>query len=123
MRHINIALKNIVGFIFLAAIGVGSVLILITTIGGFQEFGLKGMALGLGTSVTVLGFALVAMLFLFSLVCPLLEIAENTRVLRDAVQSGSLKVSVTNNPVQSIEEKKRDNRSLDGGLDSLPLRS
>lgn len=123
MRHINIALKNIVGFLFLALIGAGISLALLAAFGGLHESGLKGMALGLGVSLTLLGLVLIGMLFLFSLVCPLLEIAENTRVLRDAVQSGSLKVSVTNNPVQSIEEKKRDNLSLDEGLDSLPLRS
>ena len=101
MRHINIALKNIVGFLFLALIGAGISLALLAAFGGLHESGLKGMALGLGGSLTLLGLALIGMLFLFSLICPLLEIAENTRILRDSVQSGALRVIATkdSNPV------------------------
>ena len=47
----------------------------------------------LGFGIIELGFYLVGLLLAFSLICPLLEIAENTRVLRDAVESGDLKLT------------------------------
>jgi hypothetical protein len=80
MSRINIALKNVIGFIFLSVMLVEVGLFLLAAVGGFSEDGLRYDRILIAFVVT---------LFIFSLFCLLWEITENTRFLRDAVQSGS----------------------------------
>ena len=68
-----------------------------------------GLVADLGITITLFVVAFVGLLFLFALVLPLLEIAENTRVLRDAVQSGSLRVVIVSNKEKPIESKVQGN--------------
>ena len=68
-----------------------------------------GLVADLGITITLFVVAFVGLLFLFALVLPLLEIAENTRVLRDAVQSGSLRVVIVSNKEKPIESKIQGN--------------
>ena len=93
MRQINNALRFFVILIFWVVILVLVIMVLGLAFGGSQVDGVSGFLIGLGVGITSLGFSLVGLLFAFSLICPLLEIAENTRVLRDAVESGDLKLT------------------------------
>ena len=68
-----------------------------------------GLVADLGITITLFVVAFVGLLFLFALVLPLLEIAENTRVLRDAVQSGSLRAVIVSNKIKPIESKIQGN--------------
>ena len=104
MRTLNRILQAIVMLIFSALIVIGVVLTIIVIVGG-TDSGVGGLISGLGMTITLFVVAFVGLLFLFALVLPLLEIAENTRVLRDAVQSGSLKVTVVRNQDKPIESR------------------
>ena len=73
------------------------------------EFGLTGVTAMLGVSVVTFVALFVVMLFAFGLFSTLLEIAENTRVLRDAVESGSIKVVMTNTKEKLIDSAIKDN--------------
>ena len=95
------------------------VLTIIVIVGG-TDSGVGGLISGLGITITLFVVAFVGLLFLFALVLPLLEIAENTRVLRDAVQSGSLKVTVVRNQDKPIESRlTKNDLTLEDGLTPL----
>ena len=104
MRTLNRILQAIVMLIFSSLIVIGIVLTIIVIVGG-PGSGVGSLAADLGITITLFVVAFVGLLFLFALVLPLLEIAENTRVLRDAMQSGSLKVTVVNDEKQVFETK------------------
>lgn len=101
MRLINTILKFFVMFIFNAVFWVTVlVLVFILAIGASPEgadsatiftnlLNIVSVAVG----IMELVFFLIGVFLAFSLICPLLEIAENTRVLRDAVESGDLKLT------------------------------
>ena len=105
MRVLNRILQMVVTLIFLIFIALG-VLLIGAAVFGMQDLGVAKM---LGVSVFVFVFGFISMLFFFGLLSTLLEIAENTRVLRDAVQSGSLKVTVVNDEKQVVETKLQGN--------------
>ena len=105
MRILNRILQLVVTLIFLIFIAMG-VLLIVAAVFGMQDLGVAKM---LGVSVFVFVFGFISMLFLFGLLSTLLEIAENTRVLRDAVQSGALKVTVVNDEKQVVETKLQGN--------------
>ena len=108
MRTLNRILQAIVMLIFSSLIVIGIVLTIIVIVGG-TDSGVGGLISGLGITITIFVVAFVGLLFLFALVLPLLEIAENTRVLRDAVQSGSLRVVIVSNKEKPIESKVQGN--------------
>ena len=87
---------------------IGIVLTIIVIVGG-PGSSVGGLVADLGITITLFVVAFVGLLFLFALVLPLLEIAENTRVLRDAVQSGSLRVVIVSNKEKPIESKVQGN--------------
>ena len=92
---------------------------IIVIVGG-TDSGVGGLISGLGITITLFVVAFVGLLFLFALVIPLLEIAENTRVLRDAVHSGSLKVTVVKNQEKPIESRlTKNDLTLEDGLNPL----
>ena len=105
MRILNRILQIVVTLIFLIFVALG-VLLIVAAVFGMQDLGVAKM---LGVSVFVFVFGFIAMLFFFGLLSTLLEIAENTRVLRDAVQSGALKVMVVNDEKQIDEPKLQGN--------------
>ena len=104
MRTLNRILQAIVMLIFSSLIVIGIVLTIIVIVGG-PGSSVGGLVADLGITITLFVVAFVCLLFLFALVIPLLEIAENTRVLRDAVQSGSLRVVIVSNKEKPIEPK------------------
>jgi ABC-type multidrug transport system fused ATPase/permease subunit len=112
MRTLNRILQLVVKIIFLMFIIWGLFLALAAVFGamvGMPEFGLTGVTAMLGVSVVTFVALFVVMLFAFGLFSTLLEIAENTRVLRDAVESGSIKVVMTNTKEKLIDSAIKDN--------------
>ena len=108
MRTLNRILQAIVMLIFSSLIVIGIVLTIIVIVGG-PGSSVGGLVADLGITITLFVVAFVGLLFLFALVLPLLEIAENTRVLRDAVQSGSLRVMIVSDKEKPIESKIQGN--------------
>ena len=116
MRVLNRILQMVVTLIFLIFIALG-VLLIGAAVFGMQDLGVAKM---LGVSVFVFVFGFISMLFFFGLLSTLLEIAENTRVLRDAVQSGSLKVMVVNDEKPVVETQLQGNDlTLEEALQSI----
>lgn len=112
MRTLNRILQLVVKIIFLMFIIWGFFLAIAAVFGamvGMPEFGLTGVTAMLGVSVVTFVVLFVVMLFAFGLFSTLLEIAENTRVLRDAVESGSIKVVMTNTKEKLIDSSIKDN--------------
>lgn len=101
MRTLNRILQLVVTIIFLLFIAVGIFLAVIAVF-EIRQLGAEGVAAILGMSVVTFVFLFIGMLFAFGLFSTLLEIAENTRVVRDAVESGDLKVLVTNDTGRSV---------------------
>ncbi len=112
MRTLNRILQLVVKIIFLMFIIWGFFLAIAAVFGamvGMPEFRLTGVTAMLGVSVVTFVALFVVMLFAFGLFSTLLEIAENTRVLRDAVESGSIKVVMTNTKEKLIDSAIKDN--------------
>ena len=119
MRTLNKILQLVVTIIFLLFIGAG-VLVVVIGVLEIRPLGAGGIASMLGMSVVTFVLFFIGMLFAFGLFSTLLEIAENTRVLRDAVQSGSLKVTVVRNQEKPIESRlTKNDLTLEDGLNPL----
>jgi len=91
-----------------------------------REF--KQLGLSPWLSVLVMGVVVLVLLSIFSILCPLLEIAENTRKLSDSIQisskgwkdfnSGALKVVVVQDDRSPRPSSfKEDKLSLEPGLE------
>ena len=108
MRTLNRILQLVVTIIFLLFIAVGIFLAVIAVF-EIRQLGAEGIAAILGMSVVTFIFLFIGMLFAFGLFSTLLKIAENTRVLRDAVQSGALRVMIVSDKEKPIESKIQGN--------------
>ena len=124
MRYINQVLKSLVIFIFITIPFVTA--IALTFFQNSREF--KQLGLSSWLSVLVLGVVVLILLSIFSILCPLLEIAENTRKLSGSIQmsskgwkdfnSGALKVVVVQDDRSPRPSSfKEDKLSLEQGLE------
>ena len=124
MRHINQVLKSLVIFIFITIPFVTAIALMFFQ--NSREF--KQLGLSSWLSVLVLGVVVLVLLSIFSILCPLLEIAENTRKLSDSIQisskgwkdfnSGALKVVVVQDDRSPRPSSfKEDKLSLEPGLE------
>ena len=108
MRTLNKILQLVVTIIFLLFIAVG-VFLAVIAVFEIRQLVAEGIAAMLGMSVVTFVFLFIGMLFAFGLFSTLLEIAENTKVLRDAVQSGALRVMIVSDKEKPIESKIQGN--------------
>ena len=124
MRYINQVLKSLVIFIFITIPFVTAIALMFFQ--NSREF--KQLGLSPWLSVLVLGVVVLILLSIFSILCPLLEIAENTRKLSDSIQisskgwkdfnSGALKVVVVQDDRSPRPSSfKEDKLSLEQGLE------
>ena len=124
MRYINQVLKSLVIFIFITIPFVTAIALMFFQ--NSREF--KQLGLSPWLSVLVLGVVVLVLLSIFSILCPLLEIAENTRKLSDSIQmrskgwkdfnSGALKVVVVQDDRSPRPSSfKEDKLSLEPGLE------
>jgi hypothetical protein len=124
MRHINQVLKSLVIFIFITIPFATAIALMFFQ--NSREF--KQLGLSPWLSVLVLGVVVLVLLSIFSILCPLLEIAENTRKLSDSIQisskgwkdfnSGALKVVVVQDDRSPRPSSfKEDKLSLEPGLE------
>ena len=124
MRYINQVLKSLVIFIFITIPFVTAIALMFFQ--NSREF--KQLGLSPWLSVLVLGVVVLVLLSIFSILCPLLEIAENTRKLSDSIQisskgwkdfnSGALKVIVVQDDRSPRPSSfKEDKLSLEPGLE------
>ena len=124
MRYINQVLKSLVIFIFITIPFVTAIALMFFQ--NSREF--KQLGLSPWLSVLVLGVVILVLLSIFSILCPLLEIAENTRKLSDSIQisskgwkdfnSGALKVVVVQDDRSPRPSSfKEDKLSLEPGLE------
>ena len=124
MRHINQVLKSLVIFIFITIPFATAIALMFFQ--NSREF--KQLGLSPWLSVLVLGVVVLVLLSIFSILCPLLEIAENTRKLSDSIQisskgwkdfnSGALKVVVVQDDRSPRPSSfKEDKLSLEQGLE------
>jgi len=124
MRYINQVLKSLVIFIFITIPFATAIALMFFQ--NSREF--KQLGLSPWLSVLVLGVVVLVLLSIFSILCPLLEIAENTRKLSDSIQisskgwkdfnSGALKVVVVQDDRSPRPSSfKEDKLSLEPGLE------
>ena len=126
MRYINQVLKSLVIFIFITIPFATAIALMFFQ--NSREF--KQLGLSPWLSVLVMGVVVLVLLSIFSILCPLLEIAENTRKLSDSIQisskgwkdfnSGALKVVVVQDDRSPRPSSfKEDKLSLEPGLEDL----
>jgi len=124
MRYINQVLKSLVIFIFITIPFATAIALMFFQ--NSREF--KQLGLSPWLSVLVMGVVVLVLLSIFSILCPLLEIAENTRKLSDSIQisskgwkdfnSGALKVVVVQDDRSPRPSSfKEDKLSLEPGLE------
>ena len=124
MRYINQVLKSLVIFIFIIIPFATAIALMFFQ--NSREF--KQLGLSPWLSVLVMGVVVLVLLSIFSILCPLLEIAENTRKLSDSIQisskgwkdfnSGALKVVVVQDDRSPRPSSfKEDKLSLEPGLE------